>query len=402
MVQAELELSRYVNNQKYDVIIIGAGASGLFCAKEASRRGRNVLMLDHMDRPGRKILVSGGGRCNFTNLNMSASNFVSANPDFTKSALSRFTPRDFLSLLDEGGIRYFEKTVGQMFCTDGAKLIVNLLRDECVSSGTRFLPGCEVTSVEKENIFRIETTKGCFCSDSLVVATGGLSFPNLGATSFGYDMARQFGLSVAEISPALVPLVLSGDDLKMVRELSGMSLEAGISCNGYILTDTLLFTHRGISGPAGLQASLYWTPGSCIIIDLLPGKDIKESLENQAYGKTSLKTLLTGYLPARLAGAWCERFGFNGRINQYSHSQLQSADASLHNWRMIPAGTEGFRKAEVTRGGVCTEELSSKTMESKKVKGLYFIGETVDVTGQLGGYNLQWAWSSGWAAGQVV
>lgn len=396
-----------------DVVILGAGGAGLLCASHAARRGRRVAVLDHARKIGGKILVSGGGRCNFTNLDTGPKNYVSANPHFCKSALSRYPAARFIELVQAHGIAYHEKKLGQLFCDDSARDIVRLLDSECTEAGVGFELGCQIRRVSarpasgQRSAFRVETSRGAFACESLVVATGGLSLPKLGATRLGYDIARQFGLGIVATAPALDGFTCSGDD-RFVRALSGVSLDCKLTCGGVAFRDDLLFTHRGLSGPAALQASLYWRPGADLHVDFLPDRDALAwfSARKQAGSRVLVKNLLAELLPARLAEALCEQ-SVAGAIAltplvQVNDKALASFCAHLHAWRIVPDGTVGYAKAEVTRGGVDTTELSSKTMEARKVPGLYFIGEVVDVTGWLGGYNFQWAWASGWAAGQVV
>ena len=385
-----------------DVIIIGAGASGLFCAAECGRRGRSVLVLDHAARPASKVLISGGGRCNFTNLGAAPDRYLSRNPRFCTSALARFTPRDFLSLLEKHRIAYCEKEAGQMFCVKSARGIAALLGQECERTGVEQRLGCRITRIGKEDAFSIATDSGAFRSASLVVATGGLSYGNLGASGFGLEVAKQFGLAIVPPRPALVPFVFSARDRKEFSELAGISLEAGVTCGARRFRGGILFTHRGLSGPAALQASLYWTPGQPLVVDLLPGTDILAAFTAERRSRMEMRTLLAGHLPKRFAEAWCRLMTGSKPLDQTSDRELRAAAEQLHAWKVIPAGTEGYATAEVTAGGVDTNELSSKTMEAKKVPGLYFIGEVMDVTGELGGYNLHWAWASGFAAGQVA
>ncbi len=387
---------------KKDVIIIGAGASGLMCAIEAGRRGRSVLVVDHAERIGKKVLISGGGRCNFTNRDIRPENYISNNPHFCKSALSRFTPDEFIAMLERHGIKYYEKEAGQLFCAEGSGDILEMLKKELFEAGVEMRLHCQVEDVKRDKLFSLTTNQGTFQSESLVIATGGLSYPKLGATYIGYRIARQFGLKVNSLRPALVPFTLNPQDLKIVRELSGVSINASVSCKGKEFRGDILFTHRGLSGPAVLQLSSYWSPGEEININLLPDLDAYELLLARREGRMEMKNLLTEFLPKRLAIIWCELHIQSKPVNQYSDKELRTIGQLLHNWIIIPAGTEGYDTAEVTMGGVDTNELSSKTMEAKKVPGLYFTGEVVDVTGQLGGYNLHWAWASGFAAGQYV
>lgn len=389
--------------QEWDVIIIGGGAAGLFCAIEAGKRGRRVLVLEHTEQIGKKIAISGGGRCNFTNLYTSAENFISANPHFCKSALARFTPSDFISLVEKHGIPYHEKKLGQLFCDGSARQIIDMLMRECLDVGALIRCRCEVKSVQREGAFRIETNQGSLVSASLVIATGGLSIPPLGATDFGYRIARQFGLQIEEPKPALVPLTLTSQMQRRLSPLSGISLGAlvGSSC-GTEFRENILVTHKGLSGPAILQISSYWRPGEQISINLLPDEDVFEILKQSQSSEIELANLLGQHLPKRFAQAWCDLYAVSKPLKQYESRELQAIAQKIHSLRITPSGTEGFRKAEVTAGGVATGELSSQTMEATRVPGLYFIGEVVDVTGQLGGYNFQWAWASAYAAGQYV
>jgi predicted Rossmann fold flavoprotein len=370
--------------QPYDAIILGAGAAGLMCAMEAGKRGRRVAVIEHNAEPGRKILISGGGRCNFTNLECRPENYICSNPHFHKSALARYTEHDFIALVEKHGIPYHHKTLGQLFCDRSAREIVDMLMRECRAGSVEILLNCRVTEVRQPGIFRLETTRGALEARSLVVACGGLSIPKIGATSFGYDLARQFKLKIVSTRPALVPLTWNAADLQTWGDLAGVAAEAEVWSEEHSFREKLLFTHRGLSGPAILQISSYWQPGTSLHANVMPGVSLDTILD--ARGNRSMKNTLADFLPKRLAERWLE------------HRRLED----LHNWQIQPAGTEGYGKAEVTAGGVHPDELSSKTMEARKVPGLYFVGEVVDVTGHLGGYNFQWAWSSGWAAGQAV
>lgn len=387
--------------REWDVIVIGAGAAGLFCAIEAGKRGRRVLVLEHADRVGKKIAISGGGRCNFTNIHTRPENFISANSHFCKSALARYTPSDFISLVEKHGIKYHEKKLGQLFCDGSSSQIINMLLGECAAAGVEILCGCHVVKVQKDSSFNLETDKGSFASSSLVIATGGLSIAPLGATDFGYRIARQFDFKIEETRPGLVPLTLSSQLQKQLAKLSGVSLDAIVSCSGAVFRENILITHRGLSGPAILQASSYWKPGEPVVLNIMPDEDIQDIFARNQGSGIELSNLLSRYLPKRFAHAWCELFAESKPIKQFGTTELNEIAERLHRMRLVPSGTEGFKKAEVTTGGVATSELSSKTMEAKRVPGLYFIGEVVDVTGQLGGYNFQWAWASGFAAGQV-
>jgi len=388
--------------QHYDAIIIGAGAAGLMCAIEAGKRGRSVLVLDHNKKIGEKIRISGGGRCNFTNRNANPSNFISQNPHFCKSALARYTPADFISLIEKHGIQYHERKHGQLFCDGSAEQIIQLLLEACRKVNVEIQTGVSITKIEKQNSFILITDNSQLVASSLVIATGGLSIPKMGATSFGMKIAEQFGLKIISPKPGLVPLKFISKDFKPYQELSGVSLDAEVSCNGMSFRENILLTHRGLSGPAILQISSYWNPGDSISVNLLPDIDVHDMLRAHHHSKKQPATILEQFLPASFTKAWFAQRGESKPTNQYSTDDLKSIAASLTNWLLTPTGTEGYEKAEVTIGGVDTDELSSKTMETKKVPGLYFIGEVVDVTGWLGGYNFQWAWSSGWAAGQAV
>jgi predicted Rossmann fold flavoprotein len=387
---------------KRDVVIIGGGAAGLFCAIEAGKRGRRSLVIEHSDRVGRKIAISGGGRCNFTNLYTTADNFLSANPNFCKSALSRYTPADFIALVEKHGIRYHEKKLGQLFCDGSSREIIDMLLAECARAGVEILVNTSVRRVERDSIFKLETNRGEFEADSLVVATGGLSIPKIGATDFGYRLARQFNLRVRETRPALVPLTFAPEALDELKALSGVSIDALARCNGAEFRENILLTHRGLSGPAILQVSSYWKRGDAISLDLLPDEDASAMLVAARTSEMELANLLGQHLPRRFAHAWCALFARSRPLNQYSPRELEEIARRLHAWQLVPDGSEGYKKAEVTTGGVDTDELSSKTMEARCAPGLYFIGEVVDVTGHLGGFNFQWAWASGFAAGQFV
>ncbi len=387
---------------KKDVIIIGAGAAGLMCAIESGKRGRSVLILDHAKKTGSKIRISGGGHCNFTNINVSPDKYISLNPHFCKSALSRFTPHDFIAMLENHGIKYHEKEPGQLFCNESSAEIVNMLHKECKETGVEIRLTCHISGIKKDASFVISTNLGTFQSESLVIATGGLSYPELGTTGFGHTIARKFGIRVTPVKPALVPLTFSKKDLGIFGELSGISINASVSCNRREFRGDILFTHRGLSGPAVLQISSYWNQGDSIIINLLPSIDAYELFVAKQQSKMEMKNFLPQYLPKRFIQKWCDLYIQPKPICQYTDRELNKIARQLQFWEIKPAGTEGYKKAEVTLGGIDTDELSSKTMAAKKVAGLYFIGETVDVTGQLGGYNLHWAWASGYAAGQYA
>jgi predicted Rossmann fold flavoprotein len=384
----------------HDVVVIGGGAAGLLCAIEAGRRGRKVVVLEHSERIGKKISISGGGRCNFTNLNASPENFISANPHFCKSALARYPPADFISLVEKHRIPYHEKKLGQLFCDEGSRRIIEMLLDECEAAGVEIRCGATVHRVAQRIHFEIETESGTVVSPSLVVATGGLSIPTLGATDFGYRLARQFGLAIQEPRAALVPFTLPSQAQSQLTPLSGISVDAVVSCRGQQFRENLLITHRGLSGPAILQISSYWQPGAAIQINLLPELDVEKLLREQQNREMELANFLGQFLPRRFAHAWCALNAPSQPLKRFTPAQLSDIAGRLNHWEVVPAGTEGYKKAEVTAGGVSTEELSSQTLEARKVPGLYFIGEVVDVTGQLGGYNFQWAWASGYAAGQ--
>lgn len=385
-----------------DVIVIGGGAAGLFCGIEAGKRGRKVVVLELAERIGKKIAISGGGRCNFTNLNTTADNFISANPHFCKSALARYTPVDFVSLVEKHGIPYHEKKLGQLFCDGSSSRIIEMLLTEASEAGVEIRCNSFVRGVEKNQRFAVTTNGGILTAPSVVVATGGLSIPPLGATDFGYRLARQFGLTIREPWPALVPFTLSHEVLRQLSPLSGVSIDASVSCQGTSFRESILVTHRGLSGPAVLQISSYWRPGLSITIDLLPDLDALDLLRQHENKELTLANILSQFLPKRFALAWCALNFPSQPLKRYSPDQLRDIAQKLNYWEITPAGTEGYRKAEVTAGGVATSELSSQTLEARRVPGLYFIGEVVDVTGQLGGYNFQWAWASAFAAGQSV
>ena len=387
-----------------DVIVIGAGAAGLFCAIETGKRGRDTLVLDHAKKVGRKILMSGGGRCNFTNMYASAENFLSDNPHFCKSALNQYTQWDFISLVNDYGIAYHEKTLGQLFCDESAKDIVNMLLSECTKHDVEVATHCEILSVEKVSEgFQLKTSQGDFQCESLVIATGGLSMPKLGASPFGYQIAEQFGLPVKPTRAALVPFTLHEHDKEALAELSGVSVNTVTSCNNTSFKENILFTHRGLSGPAVLQISSYWEPGDTVDFDLYPEGDLLEELQSAQSQSPDmlLSNVLSRFYSKRLVQIMLSHFNLENKpLKQYQGKQLDKVAEAFSHWQVKPNGTEGYRTAEVTIGGVDTDYLSSKTMEVKGVEGLYFIGEVVDVTGWLGGYNFQWAWSSGWVAGQ--
>lgn len=391
---------------KVDVLVVGAGAAGLMCAMMAGQRGRRVLVVDHANKPGKKILMSGGGRCNFTNLGVTPAQYLSANPHFPKSALARYTPFDFIALVDKHRIAYHEKELGQLFCDESSKVIVRMLLDECVAANVRIETGCAVRQVRKtEEGFTVQTAKGELHATSLVVASGGLSIPSMGASGFGYELARQFGHNVLPTRAALVPLTLSGKHQAHYQDLAGVSLPVAETRAGkQSFRAGLLFTHRGLSGPSILQISSYWQPGIDLHIDLFPEGNLVDWLIEQQKMRPAmeLRNVLGEVLPRRLAQRLCELWLTSRPMRQYREAELRDIGARLHDWPIVASGTEGYRTAEVTLGGVDTDELSSSTMQSKRVPGLYFIGEVVDVTGWLGGYNFQWAWASGHAAGEVV
>ena len=386
---------------KFDVIVIGAGAAGLFCAIEAGKRGRKVLVLEHNAQVGRKILISGGGRCNFTNREVRAENFVSNNPHFCKSALARYTPQDFVELVKKHRIEFYEKKLGQLFCRESSRQIVEMLLTECRQAKVEIRAGCSVKTVEKNESFEIETSQGKFASESLVVATGGLSFPKIGATDFGYRLARQFNLKIVETRPALVALVASNSGANF-KKLSGVSIAATVSLGKQSFRENILFTHRGLSGPAILQISNYWRREKPVSIDLSPTADVLKFLETNRESRQNLDNFLSRILPNRFAETFTAENFPNKPVNQLSRREIENIAEKLNDWQIKFNETEGYDKAEVTLGGISTDELSSQTMESKRRKNLYFIGELIDVTGWLGGYNFQWAWSSGFAAGQAV
>ncbi len=389
----------------FDVIIIGGGAAGMMCALTAGQRGRRVLLIEHANRVGKKILMSGGGRCNFTNTGTTPANFLSANPHFCKSALARYRPADFIGMVEAHGIAYHEKELGQLFCDDSSKRIVAMLLAECAAAGVRIETGCTVGSITPhDGGFQLECTLGRLHANALVVATGGLSIPAMGASGFGYDIARQFAHHVLPTRAGLVPLTLTGSYLEHYGQLSGVSLPISVRAGRQRFDNAMLITHRGLSGPAILQISSYWQPGDPLQIDLLPGKDALEFLltGQRERPAAELRSWLTERLPKRFAQRFCEIHADERPLRQYNKPELVAIAAKLKEWPIMPSGTEGYRTAEVTLGGVDTLEVSSTTMESRLVPGLYFIGEVLDVTGHLGGYNFQWAWASARAAGLAV
>ena len=388
----------------FDVIILGAGAAGLMCAMTAGQRGRRVLLLDHAVSPGGKILISGGGRCNFTNLQISPDSFLSSNPHFCKSALSRYTQWDFISLVDRHRIAYHEKSLGQLFCDGSARQILTMLLTECAEAKVDLRLRHKITDITRSDRFRVESDRGTYTAPALVLATGGLSIPKLGASGFAYEAARRFGLAINEPRPGLVPLRMTGETLDLCQRLSGVSADAKVSIAQQTFRENILFTHRGVSGPAILQISSYWRDGESISIDLTPDINAEDFLRQRkrARPKAELKTVLAEILPTRLAHALAEEAAEASEMANLPDRVLVTMAARLKHWRLYPAGSEGWAKAEVTVGGIDTAGISSKTMEARRVPGLYVIGEAVDVTGWLGGYNFQWAWSSGWCAGHAV
>ncbi|HVF35497.1 MAG TPA: NAD(P)/FAD-dependent oxidoreductase [Candidatus Saccharimonadia bacterium] len=392
-------------SERVDIAVVGGGAAGLMCALTAGARGRSVRVIERANRCGKKILMSGGGRCNFTNTGTTPANFVSRNPHFCKSALARYTPADFIAMVERHRIAYHEKELGQLFCDDSSKQIVKMLLDECAAVGASITTSCEIERVDKTGAeFVLRTTAGSVVASSLVVASGGLSIPSMGASGFGYELARRFGHAVLPTRAGLVPLTLSGTHLERWQDLSGVALPVTARCNGASFTNSMLITHRGVSGPAILQISSYWQPGDALSLDLLPGADAYGVLAalRAARPAAELRTALGELMPKRFAQRLCES-GIGSRpLRQYGEPELRRIAADLSDHPLVASGTEGYRTAEVTLGGVDTDALSSTTMESKRVPGLYFIGEVVDVTGWLGGYNFQWAWASGRAAGLVA
>jgi len=391
--------------QHYDTIIIGAGAAGLMCAGTAAGFGKSVLVLDHADKPGKKILISGGGRCNFTNRFTTAANFISANPHFCKSALARFCADDFIAWVKQSGISYHERKHGQLFCDDSARDILDMLLQPCRDFGVQIHTHTDIQSVEKANRFLLRTSKGNFSAESVVIATGGLSIPKMGATAFGLKIAESFGLNIIRPVAGLVPFTFTGHEKGELKTLAGISLDVSVSCRGQSFTEAMLFTHRGLSGPAMLQISSYWQPGDELDINLLPDVDITDflALKCRQRPQAQLGTVLSELIPKRLVPLLMKKHTLTDKkLRQLGEKEQQQIALLLHHWRLKPNGTEGYRTAEVTVGGVDTDELSSRTMMSKQVSGLYFIGEVVDVTGHLGGFNFQWAWSSGYAAGMAI
>ncbi|MGC2167398.1 MAG: NAD(P)/FAD-dependent oxidoreductase [Gallionella sp.] len=403
---------------RVDVVVIGSGAAGMMCAMQAGQRGRSVALLDHAKKLAEKIRISGGGRCNFTNINTRPENFISSNPDFCRSALSRYGPHDFIALLQKHQIGYHEKTLGQMFCNDDSDTIITMLRGECEAAGVRRFMSCDIEEIEHavstevasgvdECRYIVRTSRGEFETASLVIATGGISIPKIGATPFGYKVAEQFGIPVVKLKPGLVPLTFAPHDWEPYAELTGVSLDVEVSFGKQSFRESMLVTHRGLSGPAILQISSYWRHGELLHVNLLPECNLSELLDADKSNKKLLSNYLSQWFPRKFSEAWCGQLaGSHGLanlpLNQYNDKQRMAIATQLHDWQVLPSGTVGYGKAEVTCGGVDTRALSSKTMECSHVAGLYFIGEVLDVTGQLGGYNFQWAWSSGYAVGQAL
>ena len=392
-------------SNKYDVIIIGAGAAGMMCAIESGKRGKSVLLVDHAAKIAEKIRISGGGRCNFTNINTNPENFISQNPNFSISALNQYTPDDFIELIKKHNIAYHEKTLGQLFCDHKSQLIIDMLLSECNQANVKIKKSFVVDKVEKVNDeYIVINNNDKYFSKSLVIATGGLSIPKIGATDFGYKIASQFNLNIVETQPALVPLTFTDEILSLCNELSGLSLNANISQGNISFEEGMLFTHRGLSGPSILQISSYWSQGDSININLCPRDNLGEILQDKknTKPKQNIISILCEFLPKRLAMIICDKNKFKGNISELSKQSLDKINNIINSWRVTPKGSEGYRTAEVTRGGVDTDEISSKTMMCRNHPGLFFIGEVVDVTGHLGGYNFQWAWSSGFVAGQYT
>ena len=400
---------------KSDAIIIGSGAAGLMCALQAGLRGRSVVLLDHAKKLAEKIRISGGGHCNFTNINTKPENFISENPHFCRSALARYTPNDFIELLQKHNISFHEKTLGQLFCDDESEVLIAMLRKECDEAGVKRFMNCEIEEIShtpyaddagigKRAKFYVSTSRGEFEAVSLVIATGGLSIPKTGATPYGYHVAEQFGIPITKLKPGLVPLTFSPEEWKPYADLTGVSFPAIVTTGKQSFREDLLVTHRGLSGPVILQASSYWQPGTALHINLLPDLDMDVVLDEHKTSKKQLANFLTQWFPKSFSEVWCEQNKAfeNKPMNQYNDKQRIAIAQQLHDWQVVPSGTQGYAKAEVTCGGIDTQALSSKTMECTEVSGLYFIGEVVDVTGQLGGYNFQWAWASGYAAGQAI
>ena len=390
--------------QKFDAVIIGAGAAGMMCAIQAAQRGNSVLIIEHTKKIGEKIRISGGGRCNFTNLNVTTDNFLSNNPRFAASALSRFNQHDFISIVESASISYHEKTLGQLFCDGSASQIITMLTEKMMAENVTIKLSSIVQSIEKNDAFKINLVDSVIEATSLVIACGGKSIPKIGASNFGYLIAEQFDHRIMPTRPALVPLVFENSDLTETKPLAGMSLHASVSCEKTRFNEGFLFTHRGLSGPSILQISSYWREGKSIDINLCPNVNLFETLMSMKseFGRKKIETVVSEFIPSRLAHIIMKQSGITGNLADQSKKSLQIISQLIQNWILKPSGSEGYRTAEVTLGGVNTDELNSKTMESKKVKGLYFIGEVVDITGWLGGYNFQWAWSSGWVAGNEL
>jgi len=386
----------------FDVLVVGAGAAGMMCALTAAQRGRRVLLLEHYGKLAEKIRISGGGRCNFTNINAAPENYLSANPHFCRSALARYTPQHFIGLLERHGIGYHEKKLGQLFCDAGSEAVIAMLKQECDDAGVRWCQPCEVQEIGRSDAFYVTTSRGKFRTESLVIASGGLSIPKIGATPFGYRIAQQFGIPVTRLKPGLVPLSFHPEEWQPYAELAGISLDAVVSYGKQRFRENLLFTHRGLSGPAILQISSYWDHGQPLSINLLPEQDVARLFAEHHHSRVMLDNFLAQHWPRRFAEVWSAQFTENKPLNQYSDKQLAQLARRISDWQITPTGTLGYAKAEVTCGGVDTHALSSKTMECNTVPGLYFIGEVVDVTGQLGGYNFQWAWASAHAAGEAA
>jgi predicted Rossmann fold flavoprotein len=386
--------------QNFDALVLGGGAAGLMCALEAGKRGRRVAVIERSERVGKKILISGGGRCNFTNIYCSPENFLSSNPHFAKSALARYPPTDLLALVQKHGIPYHEKTLGQLFCDRSAQDILGMLEQECCEFGVQVFLNSEIREVTHTTEFVVRTMETEFRAPALVVATGGLSIPKMGATGFGYDLARQFGLAICDMRPALVPLLFGTEDCGRYADLAGVSAEVVAACDRRKFREKMLITHRGLSGPAILQISSYWKKPEPIVLDLAPGQTVTAGIVESKVPRNiaSLRSALQTVLPNRLANRWLD----NHAPSAWTNLALKDLEGQIHEWAVTPVGTEGYGKAEVTAGGVDTDELSAKTMESRKVPGLFFIGEVVDVTGQLGGFNFQWAWASGACAGRAL
>ena len=390
-----------MNGQHFDVVVIGGGGAGMMCALTAGQRGRKVALIEHNDRVGKKIAISGGGRCNFTNTGIEPGCYLSERPEFSRSAIARYTAWDFITLVEKHGIAYHEKKLGQQFCDGSSREIIGMLEAECAAAGVQTFANCRIHSVEKTDGFRIATSRGEFTTQSLVIASGGLSFAKLGATPFGYDIAKQFGHRITPLRPALVPFTFSKSD-EPLHELSGLSLPVVTHCGTAQFEEAMLVTHRGLSGPAILQISSYWREGATVEINLLPDARATESLLRARVTGRDLPSVLAEWMPRRFADAWCALHTPAKPLVHFKQREFDDTLRLLHAWPFAPAGTEGYPKAEVTLGGVDTADISSKTMESRRVPRLFFIGEVVDITGWLGGYNFQWAWSSGHAAGEVA